>query len=473
MDTKNQILFEPTPKQEEFLAAVFSGKYKYLLFGGAIRGGKSVAVLTSLVLLSRKYPGSRWVVIRDTLQNLKLTTIPSFNEICPASFIQRFNQETQTCSFVNGSQILFFGENYADDKELLRFRGLECSGIVLEECNELQESTFYKCLERSGTFIPRKGEKPKPVILLTCNPSSGWVKSLFYTRWKDGTLPKDWYYLPALIRDNKYMMSDESYLEGLKNMPRHQYEVMVNGNWDIELQTGGEIYKCFNLDTHITQCKYDPALALHISFDENVSPFLPAVIAQISEKKDILIVDEITGKHPNNTVEAVCKEFTRRYRNHRAGVFTYGDATSLKRDTKLEQGANFFTLIRSYLDQFKPALRVLSSNPSVAMRCSFINSILEKETFGLKIRIDEGCKVTIEDFIKTKEDSDGTKVKNVVTDPKTKSRYQQQGHMTDAFEYFMVSAFANQYKQYQQGGRTPHPMIMGRRGPSRHNLSNY
>ena len=32
-----EILFEPFPKQQEFIDAAFSGEFSFILFGGAIR----------------------------------------------------------------------------------------------------------------------------------------------------------------------------------------------------------------------------------------------------------------------------------------------------------------------------------------------------------------------------------------------------------------------------------------------------
>jgi len=95
------------------------------MYGGAIRGGKTFAGIGALLLLAKMYPKSKWCIVRDTLQTLKRTTIPSFNKVCPQSFIKSYNQDTQTVTLSNDSQIIFMGENYADDKELNRFKGLE------------------------------------------------------------------------------------------------------------------------------------------------------------------------------------------------------------------------------------------------------------------------------------------------------------------------------------------------------------
>jgi hypothetical protein len=452
----NQVLFEPSPKQMEFLEAVFSNKYRYILFGGAIRGGKTYALLGAFLLLCKAFPFSRWAIVRDTLPTIKRNTLPSFNKICPKSFISSYNQDTQTVTFKNGSQILFFSENYADDKELNRWKGLEVNGFGLEEVNELQEVSFYKAIERAGSFVPKAGKKPKPLILMTCNPSNNWVKEKIYDKWENGTLPNDWLYIPSKITDNPYIMSDVEYVESLKNLPRYQYEVFVNGNWNIQLKVGGEFYKCFELDKHVGQCKYDPKLPLHISWDDNRNPYLPVGIYQISAKH-VKMIDEIYGVNPNNTIKWVCSEIIRKYQGHESGMFVYGDATANKGDTKLEQGYNFFRLITDALKQFHPTNRVKQSNPAIVMRGNWLNTVLENELGGIKITIDESCKKMINDFVLLKEAAEGDKLKEMETDPKTKVRYQKVGHYSDLFDYLMCSAFYDDFLAYQRGNNIPKP----------------
>ena len=70
-NTKRQVLFAPFPKQQEFLDAVFSYKYSFIVFGGAIRGGKTYALLGLFILLCKIYPGSRWAIVRKDLPTIK------------------------------------------------------------------------------------------------------------------------------------------------------------------------------------------------------------------------------------------------------------------------------------------------------------------------------------------------------------------------------------------------------------------
>jgi hypothetical protein len=248
-------------------------------------------------------------------------------------------------------------------------------------------------------------------------------------------------------------------------MPRFQYEVFVKGNWNLQLKQGGEFYKCFELDKHIGKVQYDPALPLHISWDDNVNPYLPLGIFQIRGKQ-VMMLDEIAGENPRNTVKEVCKEFIRKYHAHNAGLFVYGDATANKEDTKLEKGYNFYRIILEELKDFKPTSRVMRSNPSVVMRGNWLNTVLEKELAGVTVVINEECKKMINDFVNLKEAADGTKLKEMETDPKTKIRYQKVGHFSDLFDYLMVSAFSGEFDLFQRGG-TNISINFGKNKPSK------
>jgi hypothetical protein len=433
-----------THKQAEAMDAIASEAYDFILFGGAMGGGKTFWGLSALLIMCQIFPRSRWCVVREDLEKIRITTIPSFLKL-NASGKLRTNPYEYT--HPNGSVIMFKGENYDKDKELNWLKGLEVNGFLFEEINECSEDTFNICFGRAGRWecIPR----PKPIILATCNPTSNWVKKRVYDKYNTGELPSNWLYIPSKITDNDYLTDD--YKRNLENLPRFQYEMYVNGNWDLQLKQGGEFYKCFELDKHVGRVNYDPSLPLHISWDDNVNPYLPLGIFQIVGKK-VMAIDEIAGENPRNTVKEVCREFIRRYPSHTSGLFVYGDATANKDDTKLEKGYNFYRLILDELKDYRPTSRVLRSNPSVVMRGNWLNTILEKEIGGVSVVIGENCKKMIADLVNLKESADGTKSKEMETDPRTKIRYQRLGHFSDLFDYIMVSAFPSEFENYQRGG---------------------
>ena len=460
-------LFEPFPKQIEFLEKALDAHTSLVLYGGAIRGGKTFAGLGALILLCKMYPNSRWAVVRKDLQTLKRNIVPPFRKIAPSNFCKggsfdtAYNQQDQVVTFTNGSQIILFAENYAQDKELNRWKGLEVNGFLLEECNELQEDGFNKAIERAGTWILPQGETQPPAkILLTCNPAQNWVKKLLYDPAQRNALPDEWHYIQARIFDNPFM--PKSYIEGLKRLPKNQYQVFVLGNWNIKLKSGAEFYHKFNLDTNDGTAKYDPTMPLHISFDENVNPYLPATIWQ-GDGDHIRQIDEIALKKPHNKIKSVCNEIARRYKFHTGGVFIYGDATSRKDDTKVEHGMNFFNLAARYLDKFKPTKRVPKSNPSIVMRGNFINALFEGEIEGATIVIGEQCELSIADLTNVLEASDGKKLKIKETDPKTGISFEPWGHLSDSTDYFVVWYFKAQFRAYQGGASPEAPRTIKRR----------
>jgi len=273
-------------------------------------------------------------------------------------------------------------------------------------------------------------------------------------------LPDCWHYIQARIFDNPFM--PKSYIEGLKRLPKNQYQVFVLGNWNIKLKNGAEFYHKFNVDTNIGPAKYNPALPLHISFDENVNPYLPATIWQ-GEGLNVWQIDEIALKKPHNKIKSVCNELGRRYKFHSGGVFVYGDATSRKDDTKIEHGMNFFNLALRYLAKFRPTKRVPKSNPSVIMRGNFINALFEGEIDGASALIGEKNELTIGDMTNVLEDSDGKKLKIKVKDAKTGVTFEPWGHLSDANDYFLTWYFKAQFRAYQGSASLEAPRTVKKR----------
>lgn len=460
-------LFEPFPKQMEFLEHALNEETELVLYGGAIRGGKTFAGLGALIILCKMYPRSRWGVVRKDLPTLKRNTVPPFRKICPTNFCKggslekAYNEQDQVVTFNNGSQILFFSENFDKDKELNRWKGLEVNGFLLEECNELKEDSFNKAIERAGTWVlPQGYEQPPTKLLLTCNPAQNWVKRILYDPAQRDALPEGWHYIQARIFDNPFM--SERYIKGLKRLPKNQYRVFVLGDWKVKLKSGAEFYHKFDLDQNTRETKYNPSLPLHISFDENVNPYLPATIWQ-GDGKIVTLIDEIAFKKPKNKIQDVCREIARRYRFHNAGMFIYGDATSQKDDTKIERGANFFNLAARYLERFKPVKRVPKSNPSVTMRGNFINALFDGEIEGCEVVIGENCELTIADLSNVLEASDGKKLKIKEKDPKTGVTFEPWGHLSDSLDYFLAWYFKSEFRAYQGGAPDDAPRTIKRR----------
>ncbi len=234
-DVKEHVIFSAFPKQLEFIQAVLDPQYKFLLYGGAIRGGKTYCTVAIAALFAQAYPGSRWAIVRADRERLKTTVVPTIQKFAQdVDFFGPMNKQNLEIVCANGSVIKLFAESLKEDPELNRFRGLEVNGFFLEEANELSENTFNMCIQRAGAWIipgiPPE-EQPAPKIIMTCNPAKNWVKTLFFDPWKAGKLEPPYFYLPSKQTDNPHLPM--AYRESLKHMPARMYDQMVNGNWDL------------------------------------------------------------------------------------------------------------------------------------------------------------------------------------------------------------------------------------------------
>jgi len=236
------------------------------------------------------------------------------------------------------------------------------------------------------------------------------------------------------------------------------YSIYALGNWG-KLNRGGEFYKKFSTARHVEAVEHDPERSLHLTFDENVNPYLTLDVHQLDGLRATQI-DEICLVDPLNTLDETLKEFKRRYPDNGNTIYIYGDATSKKADAKLEKGKNFYTLIENRLKGWGYTFqrRVPPSNPNVEIRGNWLNKVFAERLDGIDIVIGGNCLKTIGDYNYLKQASDGTKHKEKTRNPMTKVTYEKYGHNSDANDYFYTYVFDKSFNNF----RTPAGNTKGR-----------
>ena len=456
MDGKKEIIFAPFPKQDEFISASLSGQYGFIIYGGAIRGGKTYALLALFIFLCKVFPGSRWAIVRKDLPTIKQNLLPSWEKIKPGRSIKSYNQSTQVVTFLNGSQIIFFPESYDTDKELNRWRGLEVNGFGFEEINECQQATLFKAFERAGSYIIKNAKhQPSPLVVATCNPTQGWFKDLVYTPWKRGELRPNWLYIQSRIYDNTPLLEQQpDYLPSLKaNLNHYEFEVFVEGNWDVQLQTGTEFLSGFNIQKHCKPISYNPDYPVHISLDNNVYPYIAVTVWQIIPVDGWIIkqVHEIPCKLPYNNAPAAGGQIVKWLNSMGVvdRVHLYGDYSTKNSSTIDINSRSFFQIIEETIRvaRFRTVDKMLPHGSPASM-ADFINAIFTDKIKGLQIEINESCKTSINDYIATKRDKNGNIEKVVQSATHEMPSHQPHGHLTDTLKDFIVQAFNNEYKAF-------------------------
>ena len=245
--------FKPLTRQSEALKFLsVDSDVETILYGGAAGGGKTMLGCMWQILRRLKYPGTRSLIGRAKLDTLKKTTMATFfqvaNEIglkAGEDFI--YNQQSHIIKFSNGSEIiladLFL---YPSDPMMTDLGGLEVTDVFIDEATEITEKAYSIVSSRIRYKLNEFNLKPK--ILLTCNPSKGWIYNQFYLPYKNQNLPAHRAFVQALPGDNLYL--PDSYVTSLTRLPEADRKRLLEGDWEFDnssdrLYMYDELMRCF------------------------------------------------------------------------------------------------------------------------------------------------------------------------------------------------------------------------------------
>jgi len=466
-----EINFKPSAKQFEVWRHLTDPNYSnatLVLAGGAAGGGKSYLMSVWLITSCLKYPDIRAVVARHTLKALKESTLNTILGILKEWKIKyNYNQKDGFIEFENESRIILKElATLPSDPTFSRFGSSEYTIAACDESDLVDE----KAIEVLSSRLRWKNAEYgiKPALLMTCNPSIGWLRDRFVQD-KDGNPPvleDHEVYVPFSVFDNPSKVFRETYIKQLKRLKNQaERERLLFGNWDYVDANDAVFYSGFdgrrNLVSNLFKDKYDSTKALYLTFDFNIFPYLSCMAAQaFPDEKVIRIFTEILGKKENkeNRTIKTAELAGEMFKNHDGSIFVTGDPSGIREDTRSEQGSNDFTQILMGLrNKGRSAkLKLIKKAPSVSLRGEWLNTILAGEDpYGWRIEIDtNNCRKLTEDFIYGLAAEDGGKDKKKTTDLKTGIRYEKYHHMSDAFDYLILSILKKQYYIHKKGGRS-------------------
>lgn len=451
---KTKLLFDSIFRWQKGLTP-----YELILIGGAVKGGKSFGGMGCLMIAANTFPKSRFVIVRKTNKVIERNLLPTWQKI---EWICDSNQKLKRIEgdyhkyFNNGSEIILMAENYQNDKELNAFKGLDINGWLADEMNELNKATYQILTVRNGTN--RHTCDIPPIAMATCNPTFGWLKREIYDRFlqreKPGQAAKDilpapdeWLFIPSTAHDNPAIPKDQFDI-WRRTMTPYDYHVFIEGNWGVETKIGSFL-KSFDPNKNLTPKTLRNDLPLHITFDENVLPYITCALWQIDiEQKEVIQMAELPMRPPNNSAKKTGIAL-RNYLNdngYNNKIFIYGDATSKKNSTL---GESFYNQILAELSKFHFEKRILKRNESVSLTGVFVNDMFSGH-YLWKVLINENCGYSISDFVETLEDENGGIKKVRITESDTGLSYEKNGHFVDSMRYFLVAVFWDLYFSFKK-----------------------
>lgn len=428
---KHNFNFRLNPKQIEFsdiFVNAVKGKnnYRYLFYGGAVRGGKTTVSIYCVLLYAKAFPGSRCYIIRKSAPVLKTTTMITFKDMLSKKTVKKWSYSNgdMFCEFRNGSRVYFFSESGNYDKDLNKFKGLEANLFFLEQLEELRLETFNKAIERVGTYRTKEGKVPPGLILSTFNPTMGWLKEHIYEKWMMGELKEPYYYLTALPVDNPFI-GPEKYAQWA-DMDEVSYQRFILGNWDASDKSNLFAY-AFDVTKHVVDKIEIETLPIWLSFDFNVSPMTCIMCQHTKDQTKIHIIREF--RQENTGVYEFC-EYIQKNIPDDLPIFVTGDPAGKARSALARENTNYYIAIADVLDIPKDRVKVANIAPTHENSWVFCNQLLTKHK-GLKIS--RSCKRLIEDLQNVKMTADGHIEKSQTLRPGEPSI----GHLLDCFRYYL------------------------------------
>ena len=239
---KKQVLFHEAPE-------------KYKLFGGAMGGGKTAALINEGIQLNLDYPGNYGLLMRKTWPSFHDTVLPQLEKFLDPRLVEDWNHTAKMIVMKGGSRIRYGGiGDRPDDWE--KFMSGEYGWIALDQAEQFTELEYRMLATRlrlnlSGILY---------FLLLSCNPNIGWIKERFIESNR-----KDHVFIPSLPEDNKRNLP-EGYIESMRDILTPMLiKALLEGDWEA-VGEPDNVYNYLALEK-ATKRKVAPGLPVEIGVD--------------------------------------------------------------------------------------------------------------------------------------------------------------------------------------------------------------
>lgn len=373
-----------------------------LLYGGR-DSGKSRMVAQLLLIECMRQSYFRCVLVRKVFNSVKESMWQTLKDVADEWQIDHlfiFNQTPLEIRCLNGNKFVCRGmDDPGNLKSIANF-----NYAWVEEGNQLIMDDFILLMTslrsnqyRAKTYITFNPEAPG-------NFDDFWLYKIFYSDATDiyKTFTKSWtieipnddpaeYVFSSThttYLDNKYCSSQRiAFYNQLKAIDPYHYAVYTLGKWHNRSISDPFCY-CFDYKKHVHETIINPRLDLILSFDFNVNPITCGVYQH--SDKSINVIESI--KLNNSDIYKLCDYILSKYSRYLLVVT--GDATGRNTTALVQDGINYYTVIKSKLNLSLGQLKVPNVNPVIKENRVLVNACL----FNLNIKIDpNNCKELIYD----------------------------------------------------------------------------
>jgi len=212
---------------------------RFVLYGGAVGGGKSFWLCREGIELSLECSGNVGYLCRHELSSFMRTTMLTLERLLPGDIIAQHHQTENYYRLINGS-LIFYGGLGDDLKAIDRLKSMELGWFAIDQAEETSEGHFFLLASRLRLKAPNVRYKG----IMTANPAPGWVKHRFIEQKLE-----DHVFIPSLPKDNPFLPAD--YEESLRKLyPDELVKQLLEGDWDA-LEAGNYLFKYADIKSAI------------------------------------------------------------------------------------------------------------------------------------------------------------------------------------------------------------------------------
>lgn len=267
---------------------------KAILAGGGRGSAKSHAILAQIFCDDCQRVAGLKVLCLRKVGKANKEQIQDFRKKLLLRLPHKYREQASTITFENGSFVVL--GNFANEKDIDKYLGLEYDLIYIMESNQLTQSKKVNILSCLRT---NKGDMWRPRNYQDTNP--GGIdhvanKMLFVEPWKremeGGKKQTETRYIHSTVDDNKFI--DSGYREYLEKLVGWQREAWLHGSWEF---MAGAFFSNFHPDTHVypnavTDLNMRSIVRWFAGLDYGYSHPTAFVLGCETEDGDIFIVGE-------------------------------------------------------------------------------------------------------------------------------------------------------------------------------------
>lgn len=267
-----------------------------VLYGGAAGGGKSFFGCFWQLYRRNKYPGTRGLIGRSQLKNLKQTTLKTFFDVAKKYFGQsdgkgfKYNSIAGEIIFDNGSEIilkdLFL---YPKDPDFTSLGSMEITDAFIDEASEITLKAYEIVNSRIRYRLSDVDGVPK--ILMATNPQHNWIKFTFVMNENNEPvkMPVFRKFVSAKVDDNPDEEFKRLYRGQLEKLNKYDRARLLLGDWVVNKNDHPFFYE-FSRLKHVSEgfVHLNPNEDVWLSFDFNIKP-TTCIIAQMIHGRGLFV----------------------------------------------------------------------------------------------------------------------------------------------------------------------------------------